>query len=81
MFERKPAELAAVLQLLMEHRSEIEERLIQDVLQLRSKLLLAGVATERIAGCYAVCLAGFQALVSVAGLDVQVAKKRLKVVI
>ncbi len=81
LFERKPEELAAVLQLLMEHRSEIEERLIQDVLQLRSKLLLAGVATERIAGCYAVCLAGFQALVSVAGLDVQVAKKRLKVVV
>ena len=42
---------------------------------------MIGVATERIAGCYAVCLAGFQALVSIAGLDVQVAKERLKAVL
>ena len=80
LFERKPEELASVLQLLMQHRGEIEQQLVQDVLKLRSKLLLHGVATERIAGCYAVCLAGFQALVSIAGLDVQVAKERLKLV-
>ena len=80
LFERKPEELASVLQLLMQHRAEIEQQLVQDVLKLRSKLLLLGVATERIAGCYAVCLAGFQALVSIAGLDVQVAKERLKLV-
>ncbi|MDA0289080.1 MAG: toprim domain-containing protein, partial [Proteobacteria bacterium] len=81
LFERKPEELAAVLQLLMQHRAEIEERLIQDVLQLRRKLLMIGVATERIAGCYAVCLAGFQTLVSIAGIDAQIAKERLKLVL
>ena len=80
LFERKPEELASVLQLLMQHRGEIEQQLVQGVLKLRSKLLLLGVATERIAGCYAVCLAGFQALVSITGLDVQVAKERLKLV-
>ena len=81
LFERKPEELASVLQLLMQHRGEIEQQLVQDVLKLRSKLQQAGVATERIAGCYAVCLAGFQALVSVAGLDTQVAKERFKLVL
>ena len=54
---------------------------MQIVLQLRGKLLQAGVATERIAGCYAVCLAGFQTLLSVAGLDAQFAKERLKLVL
>jgi len=81
LFERKPEELASVLQLLMQHRGEIEQQLVQDVLKIRRKLLQAGVATERIAGCYAVCLAGFQALVSIAGLDTQVAKERFKLVL
>ena len=81
LFERKPEELASVLQLLMQHRGEIEQHLVQNVLKLRSKLLQAGVATERIAGCYAVCLAGFQALVSVAGLDAQIAKERFELVL
>ena len=81
LFELKPEHLAAVLRLLMLHQEEIEERLVQIVLKLRSKLLLTGVATERIAGCYAVCLAGFQTLIEVANLDTQVARERLKQVL
>ncbi|MDA0288748.1 MAG: hypothetical protein O2885_10970, partial [Proteobacteria bacterium] len=81
LFERKPEELAAVLQLLMQQRKEVEDQLTQNVLQLRKKLLQAGVANERIAGCYAVCLAGFQSLISIAGLDVQVTKERFKLVL
>ena len=81
LFELKPEHLAAVLRLLMLHQKEIEERLVQIVLKLRSKLLLTGVATERIAGCYAVCLAGFQTLIEVANLDTQVARERLKQVL
>ena len=78
LLARSAVELASVLRLLMQYRMEIEENFISTVLYFQRQLINAGVANERIAGCYAVCLAGFQTLMAISGLESQIVKERLK---
>jgi len=65
LWMREPNELASVLFQLMSERQQIEEQLPSVVLEHQSRMLKSGVVNDRIAGCYALCLAGFQMLVQI----------------